>query len=152
MPRLSRMPDERIWCEGAGVDGCAVKVRRPFPWSNPNQYISLCDEKDREVFLIEDPDQLDAESRSVLDTALAEIGFVLEITALEAIDTEFEIRNWKVTTKQGPFVFQTKHEDWPIALETGGLLIRDIEGNLLAIRNPESLDEKSRKVLWAFLD
>ena len=102
--------------------------------------------------LITDLDSLEDEARELVEETLAEAGFVLEITRVDAIDTEFEIRNWRVQTRQGPFTFQTKLDDWPRALGDGGVVLRDVAGNLLCISDPQALDKASLKRLWAFVD
>lgn len=150
--RLEKRRDGQLWLVRDGKEDVAVGVRRPFPWSAPDRYVSFRDEKEVEVFLLDDLAVLDADSRRVLDEALGEASFVLDVESIESIETEFEIRNWKVATTQGPYTFQTKHDDWPRPLAEGGILIRDIEGNLFRVADPRAMDEKSRKLLWAFFD
>lgn len=150
--KLEQRHDGQLWLIQPDTDEIAVRVRRPFPWSAPTEYVSLRNDKDEEVALITNETPLDNASRGVLDAALAEVTFVFEIEAVEEIDTEFEIRNWKVRTSQGPFTFQTKHDRWPHKLADGTLLIRDIESNLFRIRSPEKMDQHSQKLLWAFAD
>ena len=48
--------------------------------------LSLRDDKDREVALVEDPASLGATSRDALERALAEAGFVLEVTRVVEIE------------------------------------------------------------------
>ena len=135
--------------EGAHVP---VRLRQCFPWSEPHRHLSLRDAEDREVALVEDPAALaDAESRGALEAALAEAVFVLEVTRVAAIEEEVEIRHWRVETKQGPRVFQTHLDDWPRTLPLGGLLIRDVAGDLYRLE-PERLDARSQELLWAFVD
>jgi hypothetical protein len=129
-----------------------VYVRRCFPWSRPLSYISLRDEDDNEVALVRDVNDLDAASGLVLQDALAEAGFVLEIRRIVAIDEEVEIRNWKVETRQGTRTFQTRLDDWPRQLPGGGVLIPDVGGDLYRVADPAALDEASRKLLWAYVD
>jgi hypothetical protein len=129
-----------------------IKVSCCFPWTQPNKYISLRDKDDVEIALIDSLDDLDKESRLLIEQALAEVGFVLEVERIEFMEEDFEIRNWKVVTKHGERTFQTKLDDWPRPVPGGGLLIRDVSSDLFYIPNPKSLDEKSRKILWAFLD
>jgi len=150
--RLEKRDDGQIWLTRPNEDDIAVRVRRPFPWSAPTEYVSLRNDKDEEVALITADTPLDDDSRATLDAALAEVTFVFDIEAIEAIDTEFEIRNWKVRTSQGPYTFQIKHDRWPHKLADGSLLIRDIESNLFRIRHPERMDAKSRHLLWSFAD
>src|SRR5205809_76993 len=65
---------------------------------------------------------------------------------------EVEIRRWRVETQQGPRTFQTRLDDWPRTLPHGGLLIRDLAGDLYHLVAPERLDRESRELLWAFVD
>jgi hypothetical protein len=130
----------------------AVKLRQCFPWSEPARFISLRDSDDKEVAIVDDPSTLDDESRQALELALAEAGFVLEVTRVLDIDEEIEIRQWQVETKQGNRSFQTHLDDWPRVLPSGGLLIRDVAGDLYRLPDPATLDKKSRALLWAFVD
>ena len=136
------------------VDGASVPVRlrQCFPWSEPGLHLSLRDDADREVAIVDDPAELDPQSRSALERALAEAGFVLEVTHVLDIDEEVEIRQWIVETRQGRRSFQTHLDDWPRALPNGGILIRDVAGDLYRLVPPAQMDRKSRELLWAFVD
>jgi hypothetical protein len=138
----------------AVIDGVAVPVRlrQCFPWSEPHRHLSLRDTDDREVAMIEDPETLGPQSRRALDRALAEAGFVLDVTRVLDIDEEVEIRQWTVETKHGRRSFQTHLDDWPRVLPMGGLLIRDVAGDLYRLADPSAMDRKSRELLWAFVD
>jgi hypothetical protein len=129
-----------------------VRLRQCFPWSEPARHISLRDDDDAELALVEDPAALAAESRRALERALAEAGFVLEVTRVVEIEEEVEIRQWTVETKHGKRSFQTHLDDWPRVLPMGGLLIRDVAGDLYRLPPPQELDARSREVLWAFVD
>lgn len=129
-----------------------VKLRQCFPWSEPTRHVSLRDADDKEIALIDEPASLDADSRQALEMALAEAGFVLDVTRVLEIEEEIEIRQWTVETKQGNRFFQTHLDDWPRVLPDGGLLIRDVAGDLYRLADPVGLDKKSRALLWAFVD
>ncbi|HET6702355.1 MAG TPA: DUF1854 domain-containing protein [Gemmatimonadaceae bacterium] len=135
-----------------GGEAVAVRLRQCFPWSEPNRHLSLRDEDDEEVALVEDPASLAAESRHALEQAVAEAGFVLEVTRVLSIEEEVEIRQWKVETRQGPRSFQTHLDDWPRTLPMGGLLIRDVGGDLYLLAAPGEMDRRSKELLWAFVD
>jgi Domain of unknown function (DUF1854) len=136
------------------VDGetVSVRLRQCFPWSEPHRHLSLRDEDDEEVALVEDPATLASASRRALEQALAEAGFVLEVVRVLSIDEEVEIRQWKVETKHGPRSFQTHLDDWPRTLPLGGLLIRDVAGDLYLLAAPGEMDKRSKELLWAFVD
>src|SRR4029453_14318404 len=58
------------------VDGrCVpVRLRQCFPWSEPGLHLSLRDDEDREVAIVDDPALLERESQRALEHALAEAG------------------------------------------------------------------------------
>ncbi len=149
--RLERRTDGQLW---ALVDGeaQAVKVTRCFPWTEPSRFVSLRSDGDDEVALIRDPAELDDASREALERSLVEAGFVLEVEAIENIDEEIEIRTWKVRTRQGPRSFQTPRDEWPRQAPGGGVIIRDVGGDLFYIARPDRLDKKSQRWLWPFVD
>jgi len=130
----------------------AVSVRRCFPWTEPARHLSLRDADEEEFAFVRDPADLDARSRAALEMALAVAGFVFEVTRVLEIDEEVEIRRWRVDTRQGSRRFQTRLDDWPRSLPQGGLLIRDLAGDLYHLGRPEALDRHSRELLWAFVD
>lgn len=149
--RLERGNDGQLWahCEG---ESRAVQVRRLFPWSQPGCYVSLRDREEEEVYLLRDLDELDPVSRAAMVEALVEAGFVMEITRIHSCVEEIEIRVFVVDTKQGRRTFETARDEWPQQLVGGGLLIKDVAGDLYRVDAPGELDVQSQKLLWVFLD
>jgi hypothetical protein len=126
-------------------------VRRLFPWSETERHLSLRDVANREFALVGPDEALDAASRRALEDASAAAGFVLEVTRVTELVDEVEIRVWRVETRQGPRAFQTHLDDWPREMPGGGLLIRDVAGDLYHVPDPHALDRRSRELLWAFV-
>jgi hypothetical protein len=149
--RLERRRDGQLWAM-RGEEAAAVRVRRLFPWSEGARHVSLRDTDNDEFALVGPDEPLDAASTAALEEALVAAGFVLEVTAVTEIDEEIEIRVWKVETRQGPRAFQTHLDDWPRETPGGGLLIRDVAGDLYFVPRPSELDAKSQEWLWAFVD
>ena len=129
----------------------AVRVRQCFPWSEPHRHLSLRDNEEKEIAFVDDPALLGALSRDALERANAEAGFVLQVTRVLSIEEEVEIRQWIVETRHGPRSFQTHLDDWPRDLPDGGLLVRDVAGDLYRL-TLKALDKHSRDLLWAFVD
>lgn len=148
---LERRADGRLWAV-KGSEERPVWVRRCFPWSQPARYISLRDNKEAEFALVREPGELPEESRAILEQALVEAGFTLKIVRVLELDEEVEIRNWRVETEQGPRSFQTRLDDWPRRMPGGGILIRDVAGDLYYVAEPGALDARSRGLLWVFVD
>jgi hypothetical protein len=148
---LEFRPDGSLWATRADQER-PVSVHRCFPWSEPTRHLSLRDTDEEEFALVQDPAELDPRSRAALEMALAVAGFVFEVTRVLEIEEEVEIRRWRVETRQGSRTFQTRLDDWPRTLPHGGLLIRDLAGDLYRLGRPEALDRQSRDLLWAFVD
>jgi len=129
-----------------------VKAVCCFPWSHPDGFVSLRDDEGLEIAFVPSIDALDEASREVTLRAMREARFMFEIVTVHSLDEEYEIRNWRVETKQGPRTFQTHREEWPIRLKNGGFLVRAVAGDLIFIPEPSTLDPTSRKHLRVVLD
>jgi len=147
---LTRGVDGRLWLRTDDVEK-AVRVHRCFPWSEPGRFLSLRDTENRELAMVANLNDLTPSSREALEGALLEAGFVLRVRRILDVDEEVEIRTWKVETEQGPRTFQTRLDDWPWEVPGGGIVIRDVAGDLYHVADPGALDEKSRVWLWAFV-
>jgi|SRR5689334_1709708 len=148
---LEKRRDGRLWALLA-ERAAPVKLRRCFPWTFPERYISLQNDENEELAFVADPHDLDEASRSALSQALSEAGFVFLITRVYSVEEDFELRCFKVETPQGPRAFQTALDAWPRETPDGGLLIEDVAGDVFRIQNPESLDPKSRELVWELVD
>lgn len=149
--RLHRAPDGRLLLTQGETTG-PVQVRRCFPWASPNAWISLRDEEGAERLLVTDLEQLDADSREILQAELRSGGAPFEIVRILECRKEIELRCWRVETRQGPRSFQTELDEWPLRLPDGGVLIRDLAGDLYRVAEPDQLDPASRERLWVLLD
>jgi len=150
--RLSLATDGRLLFQATNGTSHSVRVVRCFPWSEPSRYVSLRDADDAELYFIDRIDVLDADSRRALEGALVAAGFVLCITAIASIEEDFEIRRWQVQTVQGPRSFQTPLDAWPHETPSGELVIEDVAGDLYRFPKLDTLDAKSKQLLWAFID
>jgi hypothetical protein len=149
--RLERRADGQLWAV-LGTRAAPVQVRRCFPWTAGARFVSLRDGDEEEVALVRDLAELEPDSRRALEGALAEAGFVLEIERVDAVDDEIEIRSFRVRTRQGPRRFQTLRDEWPRPTPGGGILLRDVAGDLYWVPDPGRLDAASRARLWALVD
>ena len=53
-PKLERRIDGQLWAT-TGEAESPVRVHRCFPWSEPHRYVSLRDDKQRELAFVADP-------------------------------------------------------------------------------------------------
>ena len=62
VPRLERRRDGQLLLTTRDGKSTTVSIARCFPWSARSRFISLRDDERHEVWLIEDPQTLDADS------------------------------------------------------------------------------------------
>ena len=128
-----------------------VFLKQCFPWTYPGEYLSLRDKDDNEVCLIEKLEDINEEARVLIEEEIRFSQFVLNITSIEKIEEDVELRRYLVHTEQGIRVFQTKLEDWPEVKMDGVILIEDLAGDLFKINDWRKLDSKSQKELSPYV-
>jgi hypothetical protein len=124
-----------------------VKVARCFPWSLQSQYISIRDKDGKEVALLEDLQQLDAQSRGVIQEELAARFFVPKITRITDYRAEFDIIYISAATDRGEVTFQIRSRDDVRILSGRRAIFRDVDGNIYEIPDFHALDRVSQKYL-----
>jgi hypothetical protein len=140
--------------EGDGSDGrkeTEVFIKKCFPWSGPNRFLSLRDKDDNEICLIESFEDLDPETGAIIKRYLEIVEFVMEITHIRQIEEDLELRRYEVQTVQGDRTFQTELEAWPEVRTDGSILIKDVGGDLFRIKAVSNLDSKSQKILQTYV-
>lgn len=150
-PRLRRGEDGRLFIRDDQGAWAPVLIRPCFPWTLEDKFLSLRDEENNEHALIADPEELPPESRAALLGALADTRFTFVIAGVHKVDTDFELRVWHVRTAQGDRTFCTKIDDWPDRLDDGRVVFRDLGGDLFVIPDLETLDTRSRRILWSYV-
>lgn len=149
-PTLRRDASGRLTAlvEGRWV---GVSLRPCFPWTSPERFLSLRDSDHGEVALIEALEALDTESKAAAEAALAEARFAFDVVRLISVEEAYELRLWRMVTRQGERRFVTQLEDWPERRDDGQVLIRDVSGDLYRVAGLEQLDKASRQLLWNYL-
>src|SRR5438874_10522179 len=86
----------------AGEETQNVRIRRAFPWSKANEFISIRSSDGKELLLIESLAGLDANLRALIEQHLAQTIFIPTIKRVEEIDVRFGFQEWRVQTDRGP--------------------------------------------------
>ena len=128
-------------------DAVDVRVRRAFPWSAPNQLISIRDAEGKELLLVDSLEPLEHSRRTVLERALADASFVPRITAVEDVDVRFGYQQWKVRTDRGPAEFRVQEREDIRFLPDGRFRIKDADGTVYEMVSLAELDEASRRAV-----
>lgn len=127
-----------------------------FPISNPNKYISLfCyDERDREyeIGMIEDLDQLLPEQKELILEALKKQYFYFEILAINSIKFKFGLLFFDVETDKGPRQFSMRWET-RYAFDFGprGKILIDIFEDRYVIRDISKLPRIEQELFSRFI-
>ena len=128
-----------------------MRVRRAFPWSRPDRYVSVRDAEGKELMLIQDLGQVPPEQRQVIEQSLADASFIPKITAVDDVDVRFGYQQWKVHTDRGPVEFRVQEREDIRFLPDGRFRIKDADGNVYEMPRVDQLDEPSRKAIEALI-
>ncbi len=138
------------------ADGTVYKNLEPkrlFPVTRPDSYITLLDEKEKEVALIRNMQELDEQSREALTDCFREYYMIPKITKVLACDDKFGIVHWTVETDRGQVHFRIRNRNSDIKHLWGSnrILVRDSDDNRYEIEDYTTLDTHSRYLLFSYL-
>ena len=125
-----------------------VSPVRAFPLSDPDRFVSLCDEKGREVLLLERLADLPPSSARIVAEELSRREFLPVIRKVLHLGAGPWPIEWHVLTDRGQTRFLLAGEDQVRRLPEGGALITDLAG--LRYRFPTP-DHHSQRILRRFV-
>lgn len=128
-----------------------VRVRRAFPWSSPQRYVSVRSSEGKELMLIENLDALPAATRQIIEQQFRETSFVPRIIHIQDIDTRFWYHHWRVVTDRGPAEFRVLEREDLRFLGDGRFTVKDADGNIYELPRLDELDEASRRAVEPLL-
>ncbi len=129
-----------------------LEPRRLFPITNTDMYITLLDKKEKEVGLVRDLAELDAESAEALRQCFTEYYRIPYITRIVESREKFGSLTWSVETNRGPITFRIRNRHSDIKpFKDGRILVRDSNDNRYEIPDFSKLDAHSRHLLFSYL-
>ena len=128
-----------------------VRVARCFPWSLPDQYVSIRNKDGKEIWLLKSLEELDEPSRQIVHEELRDKFFNPRIRRVVEFKHEFDVTSIKVETDRGPVTFQVRSRDDVRVLSPTRALFRDADGNTYELVDLSALDQASRKYLGDYL-
>jgi hypothetical protein len=129
------------------VDVADVRIRRSFPWSHPDRYISIRSSEGKELLLIEDLASLDTARRSFIERELLRGSFIPLIQRIDEIDVRFGHQQWTVQTDRGPASFRVQEREDIRFLNDGRFRIKDADGMVYELKKFTELDHHSQRQL-----
>jgi len=124
-----------------------VRVRRAFPWTNPDQFISIRSSEGKELLLIESLAGLPEDLRQTIEQTLSGTVFIPRITRIDEVDVRFGYQQWKVQTDRGPVEFRVQEREDIRFLPDGRFSLRDADGNVYELPPLSQLDDHSRRAV-----
>lgn len=135
-----------------GVQYERVKIIRLFPFTDPDRFISVRDENEKEIGVIEDLANLSEDTTSLLKEQLELYYFTPVITKIIGIKDEHGYAYFHVLTDRGECRFTINMGANAVAkLTETRLLITDLDGNRFEIPDVLSLSVKEQRKLDLFL-
>jgi hypothetical protein len=150
--KLGRNAAGRLVFTGAQGDVHeAVVPVRAFPISAPDAGVSLLGEDGHELCWIARLGEVPETERTLIEAELARREFMPEITRINHVTSFATPSKWQVTTNRGDTELLLKAEDHIRRLTLTTLLVTDGHGVSYLIRNVDTMDHHSRKLLDRFL-
>ena len=140
-----------VLIDADGVRHVGVTPVRVFPFSAPDQWLSITSVSGREIVCIEDPSCLSPAVREVLEADLSRREFVPVIQRIIRVSSILEPCEWLVDTNRGRTTFVLKSEDDVRRLGPNQALILDSSGVRYLIADIKGLDAASRRVLERYV-
>lgn len=150
--RLSRAPSGRLVLtddDGTVHDG--VVAVRAFPIGAPDEGFSLLSADGHELAWIDRLQDLDPQTRALIDEELSSREFMPQILKLSRVSSFATPSTWSIETDRGETTLVLAGEEDIRRLSQGTLLIEDIHGIFYLVRDLHALDRTSRKLLDRFL-
>ena len=127
-----------------------VRPRRVFPVSGRARFISFLGEKDKEMVLLTDPDELEPESKRALNYALERVYFMATITRVDEVGEAMGVSLWHVATNRGYATFEIVDRQRHIRiLPEGRYILSDVDGNRFEIKDVRQLDPRSQTLIYS---
>ena len=133
------------------LDVVDVRVRRAFPWSLPDQFISIRGKDGKELLMIEDLAAAPQPTRDLLAKTLAETSFIPRISRILSVDVRFGFQQWQVETDRGPAEFRVQEREDIRFMNDGRFSVKDVNGNLYEMAPLDKLDEHSQRAVERLL-
>ena len=145
---LTRNDKGQLVLTRTGQDDVAdVRVRRAFPLSAADRFVSLRGPDGKELVMIDDLAGVPAGVRSTIEAALAAGTFVPRITRVESVDVRFGHQQWAVQTDRGPAAFRVQEREDIRFLPDGSFRLKDVDGTVYELDSLDKLDDASRRAV-----
>lgn len=140
-----------VFDDGQVIKG--LEPRRLFPITDTEHYITLLDEKEKEVALIRNISDLDETSREILEDCFREYYMIPKISQILEVHDKFGVLEFKAMSDRGmvSFRIRNRHSDIKNLQGKGRIVIRDSNDNRYEIPKFDDLDKHSKHCLFSYV-
>lgn len=121
-----------------------VDLYLAFPFTYPDQFISVRDPEGDEIGLLRSLRELDSDSQKAVQEDLQWRYFTPKIERITALKEEFGHAYWEVITNRGPQKFVSRRHQAVRLISEDRYLVIDVSGNRYEIPDLSKLDARSR--------
>lgn len=122
-----------------------------FPFSAPDESISIVDEYSKELAWLNRLDELDADSQAVVKDYLAVREFRPKVLRITSVSTYSTPSIWTLETDKGPCKFELPTDESIRRLGGSRLVLTHANGMQFIIEDLLALDSRSRQILARFM-
>lgn len=125
-----------------------VRVARAFPFSDPDHYVGFRDGDDKDIGLVIQVRELDAESHRTVDEELKQRYFTPQVQRVVSVEEKYGVVTWEVDTDHGPRKIIIRNlRDSTYPLGPNRLMMTDTDGNRYEFADVASMGAKVNEVL-----
>ncbi|HTQ10098.1 MAG TPA: DUF1854 domain-containing protein [Fimbriimonadaceae bacterium] len=131
-------------------DRCILgaQFKRVFPLTNPDTFISIQDQSDHEVGILESLDGMPPDQKEIILHELDRRYFTPVVERIEELKQDAGMWKFVVQTQRGPAEFYVRNwRDSAHEASRGRWQILSVDGLRFEIRQVETLDERSQVLL-----
>lgn len=122
-----------------------------FPFSAPDESISIVDEYSKELAWLNRLDELDSASQAVVNNYLAVREFRPTVLRITSVSTYSTPSIWTLETDRGPCKFELPSDESIRRLGGNRLVLTHANGMQFIIEDLIALDSRSRQILARFM-
>jgi hypothetical protein len=131
-------------------DLCIIeaRIRRSFPFSASKQYLSVQDSGGNEIGILRDPEELDAQSKKMVEEELDRRYFTPKILSIQSLRNDGGMWTFGVVTQRGTSEFYVRNwRDSSHEIAPGRFQIYSVDGQRFEIPDYEGLDSRSKSLM-----
>jgi hypothetical protein len=132
-----------------GTEWERVKPLRPFPLSTPNRCVFFRDKEGMEIGYVADVNELDRETRVLLEKELEFLYFATNIDTISDVKARHGVTSWNIKTGRGEKTIHVRDRNDIRTLPGRRMLFTDSNGMRFEIANTDKIDAKSQGFLEA---